>query len=106
MPKYLFRGSFSTEGLRGLLQEGGSKRREMVAQLLKDMGGTLEAYYLAFGGEDFFIIFDLPDNVTTTAVSLAANASGAIKGSVTVLLTPEEVDQAVQKTVNYRPSGQ
>ncbi len=106
MPKYLFQGSYTEEGLRGLLEEGGSKRREATEQLVKSLGGTLEAYYFAFGDNDFYVIVDTPDNVSASAGSLVANASGAVKVKTIVLLTPEEVDQAVKKTVEYRPPGQ
>ncbi len=106
MPKYLFQGSYTEQGLKGVLKEGGSKRRDAVEQLVKGMGGTLEVFYYAFGDDDFFIISDMPDNVGVTAVSLMVNASGAVKARVTVLITPEEVDQATEKTVNYRPPGQ
>ena len=106
MPKYLFQGSYTEQGLKGVLKEGGSKRRDAVEQLTKGMGGTLEVFYYAFGDDDFFIITDMPGNVDATAVSLMVNASGAVNGRVTVLITPEEVDQATKKTVNYRPPGQ
>lgn len=106
MPKYLYHGSYTEEGLKGLLKEGGSKRREPVEQLFESLGGRLEAYYFAFGDDDFYIIADLPDNVSSTAGSLVVNASGAVKVKIVVLLTPEEVDQAVKKTVEYRPPGQ
>jgi len=103
--KYLFQGSYTEEGLRGLLKEGGSKRREAAEQVIKSVGGTLEAYYFAFGDNDFYVIVDMPDNVSTTAVSLVVNVSGAVNVKTVVLLTPEEVDQAVKKTVDYRPPG-
>ncbi|NIS80852.1 MAG: GYD domain-containing protein [Anaerolineales bacterium] len=106
MAKYLFQGSYTEEGLKGLLKEGGSKRREAAEQVIKSVGGTLEAYYFAFGDNDFYVIADLPDNVSTTAVSLVVNDSGAVEVQTVVLLTPEEVDQAVRKTVDYRPPGQ
>ena len=106
MPKYLFQGAYMGEGLKGLLKEGGSKRRETVEQTLKGMGGTLEAFYYAFGEDDVFAIVDLPDNVSTTAFALIVNASGAVKVKTTVLLTPEEVDQATKKSIDYRPPGQ
>ena len=106
MPKYLFQGSYTEEGLRGLLEEGGSKRREAAEQVVKSVGGTLEAYYFAFGDNDFYVIVDMPDNVSITAASLIVNASGAVKVKTIVLLTPEEVDQAVKRTVDYRPPGQ
>jgi uncharacterized protein with GYD domain len=92
--------------LKGLLKEGGSKRRAMVEQLVKEMGGKLEAYYFAFGSDDFHIILDLPSNVEMTAVALVANASGAVKSRITVLMTPEEVDLATKKQVNFRPPTQ
>ena len=106
MPKYLIQGSYSNQGLKGLLQEGGSKRREAVEQLTKEMGGRLEAFYYAFGNDDFVIIVDLPSNVDASALSLAANASGAVESRTTVLITPEEIDQATKKTVNFHPPGE
>ena len=105
MPKYLFQGSYTQEGLKGLLAEGGTSRRKVAEQVVESVGGTLEAYYFAFGTYDFYVILDAPDNVSTTAASLAVNASGAVKIQTVVLLTPEEVDEAITKTVDYRPPG-
>jgi uncharacterized protein with GYD domain len=106
MPKYLFQGTYVGEGLKGLLTEGGSKRRETVEQTLKAMGGTLEAFYYAFGEDDVFAIVDLPDNVSTAAFALTVNRSEAVRVKTTVLLTPEEVDQVTKKSIDYRPPGQ
>lgn len=106
MPKYLFQGSYIGDGLKGLLQEGGSKRVEAAKQLFEGLGGKLEAFYFAFGEEDLVVLCELPDNVSAAAFSLKINSSGAAQGRVTVLLTPEEIDQAVKKSVNYRPPGQ
>lgn len=106
MPKYLFHGSYTPEGFRGLMDEGGSKRREAAEQALKSVGGTLEAFYFAFGDNDFYIIVNLPDNVTTTAVSFVGNASGTFGIKTIVLLTPEEVDEAVKMSVDFRAPGQ
>ena len=106
MPKYLIQASYTVEGVKGLLKDGGSKRRAVVEQLIKDQGGTMEAFYFAFGENDIYAIVDLPDNVSIVAVSLAVGAGGGARASTTVLITPEEMDQAAQKTVNYRPPGQ
>lgn len=105
MAKYLFHGSYTVEGLKGLIKEGGTGRREATEQLAKSLGGTLEAYYFAFGDNDFYVIVDAPDNVSSCAAALIANASGATKVKTVALLTPEEIDQAVKKTVDYRPPG-
>ena len=105
MPRYLAHASYTVEGLKGLLKDGGTKRREVIEQLAKGLGGKLEAFYYAFGDDDVFAILDFPDNVSAMAVSMAISASGGATVKTTVLITPEEVDQATKKTVDYRPPG-
>lgn len=108
MPTYLIQGSYSQQGLKGMLNEGGSKRREAAEQIIKGVGGQLEGYYYAFGSDDFVIIADLPSNVDAAALSFAVNASGAVHSRMTVLITPEEADEAAKKmkTINYRAPGE
>jgi uncharacterized protein with GYD domain len=105
MAKYLFQASYTAEGTKGLLKDGGSQRRATVEQALKGLGGRLEAFYYAFGEHDVIAIADLPDHASTTALSLTIAASGAAGVKTTVLITPEEVDQAAKKVVSYRAPG-
>jgi len=106
MAKYMAQFSYTEEGLQGLLEDGGSKRREASKQLIESLGGKLEAYYFAFGDYDGYAIYELPDNVSAAAGSLVVNNSGAVTVKTTVLLSPEELDQATQKSATYRPPGQ
>ncbi len=107
MPKYLFQASYTTEGAKGLLKEGGTKRRAAVEQLMKSVGGKLEAFYFAFGESDVFLLVDAPDNASVVAASLTTAAAGVVTNlRTTVLLTPEDMDQATKKSVSYRPPGQ
>lgn len=106
MPKYLITGSYSPSGLQGLIQEGGVSRRKAVEQLISSLGGKLEAFYFLLGSDDTLVIADLPNNTTASSISLAANGSGAVRVSTTVLLTPEEVDEATKRTAYYRAPGQ
>jgi uncharacterized protein with GYD domain len=106
MPKYLAHCNYVGEGLKGLLQDGGSKRKAVVEKLVASMGGTVEAFYYAFGETDLYVIADLPDHESMTAVALMVAASGAIDIKTTVLITPEEVDEAVKKTPIYQSPGQ
>jgi uncharacterized protein with GYD domain len=105
MPKYLIKVSYTAEGAKGLLKDGGSKRREVAEQALKSAGGKMEAFYFAFGNTDAFVIVDAPNHATVSAASLAINASGAVRTETVVLITPEEIDQAVKKSVTYRAPG-
>jgi uncharacterized protein with GYD domain len=106
MPKYLVEASYSLEGVKGLAKEGGSKRREAVEAAVKGLGGRVEAFYFAFGDSDAVVILDLPDNATAAACSIAINATGAVRLKTVPLLTAEEMDAAVKKTVSYRAPGQ
>ena len=105
MAKYLVMANYTEEGLKGLLKDGGSKRREAVEKAVKGLGGTLECFYYAFGDVDVLAVFDLPDNVSATAFALMVTAAGGATLTTTVLITPEEVDQAAKKTLDYRPPG-
>ena len=105
MPKYLTVSSYSAEGTRGLLKEGGTARREAVQKLVESLGGRLEAFYFAFGENDLYCIIEVPDNVSMAAGALTVMAAGGSVKTV-VLLTPEEIDQAAKKTVQFRPPGQ
>lgn len=103
--KYLWLASYSTDGVKGVLKEGGSGRRDAIEKLIADLGGTLEAFYFAFGENDVYVIADLPDNITAAAVSLAVGATGAVNIKTAVLLTPDEIDRAAHTTVGYRAPG-
>jgi uncharacterized protein with GYD domain len=105
MPKYLITASYTAEGAKGLIKEGGSKRRQAAEAALKSAGGRVEAFYFAFGENDAYVIIDAPDNTSVAAASMAINASGAVQTKTVVLLTPEEIDQAVKSTVSYRAPG-
>jgi uncharacterized protein with GYD domain len=105
MAKFLVQFSYTGEGLKGLVKEGGSKRREVIQQLVKSLGGKLEAYYFAYGEYDGIAITEGVDIANNLAGILAINASGAVKTKTTVLITPEEVDQAIKKIPSYRAPG-
>jgi uncharacterized protein with GYD domain len=103
MAKFLWKASYSSDGLKGLLKEGGTGRRAAVEQLIKTLGGKVEAFYYALGDDDVIVIVDLPDNTTAAAISLAINSTGAVQVKTVPLLTTEEIDEAAKKSVDYRP---
>lgn len=106
MPKYLIQGSYTSEGIKGVLKGGGSARRTAAQRAVESVDGRVEAFFFAFGDDDVFVIVDVPDTVSAAAAAMTINASGAVRTKTTVLLTPEEVDQAAKKRVQYSPPGQ
>ncbi len=105
MPKYLISASYSAEGLRGLQRDKASGRRQALTAAIEGLGGKLECVYFALGEDDVYAIADLPDNVAAAALGVTASAGGLVRTRTTALMTVEEVDQALAKSVNYRGPG-
>lgn len=105
MPKYLLRANYVGDGVKGLMSEGGSKRRDAARAAIESVGGSLECMYYAFGDTDVYAICDVPDVATATALSLTINSSGSVTASLVPLITPEDVDAASSKSPTYRPPG-
>ena len=108
MARYMIQAAYSQEGLKGLVKDGGTGRRAAVEAAIKGLGGRLEALYFAFDQSDVYGIIDMPDNVSAAAFALAVGPTGALSHFRTVvLLTPEEIDQAVKKAggASYRAPG-
>lgn len=105
MPKMLIKATYSSEGAKGLLKEGGTSRRAAVQKAVEGLGGKVEAFYYAYGDADAYIIIDLPDAASGIALSLTVNATSAVHVSTIPLITPEEIDQASKKKPKYRAPG-
>jgi uncharacterized protein with GYD domain len=106
MAKYLLKASYTLNGVKGVLKEGGTGRRDAVAKMTEALGGKVEGFYFAFGDTDAYVIAELPDNKAATAIALSVNSSGGAQVETVVLLTPEEVDEAAKTAVDYRPPGE
>ena len=105
MPKFLIEVSYTSDGVKGLMKDGGTKRRAAAKALVESVGGTLETMYFAFGDTDVFVIVDAPDAAAAAAASLALGASGSVTSRTTVLLTVDDMDAAVKKSTSYVPPG-
>jgi uncharacterized protein with GYD domain len=105
MPKYLFEVDYSVEGTKGLLKDGGSKRRAAVEAALKSVDGKLESFYYTFGLRDAILICELPNEEAALAVSMNVSATGSVVFKTTPLISCEEVDRATKVKVGYRPPG-
>lgn len=105
MGRYLFRASYTAEGAKGLLKDGGTTRRNSIEKTIQSLGGTLESFDFAFGADDVYLVVELPNNEAAAALSLTVGASGAVRSETVVLLSPEEIDRAAHQSIDYRPPG-
>jgi len=109
MPLYLCKGSYTVEGIKGLLKDGGTRRESDCAKAYEAVGGKMHRFYYALGDTDIYIIAELPDNITVAMASIVTNVAGTSQMTYTPLLTPEEMDQSVEMANKmmgaYRPPG-
>jgi uncharacterized protein with GYD domain len=105
MGKYMIQASYTTEGVAGVAQKGGSARRDAAEQLVASAGGKMESFYFAFGDADAYVIADLPSDEAAAALAMSVNRSGSTTLKTVVLLTPEQVDTAAKTLPDYRPPG-
>ena len=107
MSKFMYSGSYTKKGVKGLLEEGGTARRDETKRMVESLGGKVEAYYWCYGKEDFVAIMDFPDHTTVTGMALNSAASGTFTGNLTPLISVEEMDEMVKvKLSDYRLPGQ
>jgi uncharacterized protein with GYD domain len=106
MAKYLLKVRYTSEGLHGVMRDGGSARRAAAQDLAKNVGGSVESFHFAFGEEDAYVICDLPDNKAAATIAMTVSSSGRVEISTVPLLTVEEVDAiAAADTLAYTPPG-
>ncbi len=105
MAKYMVKASYTTEGIRGLLKQGGTARVTSVTQAVEKLGGKVEAFHFAYGPADAIVIVDVPNETAALALSLAVNASGAVTLEMVPLISAKQVDEAAKLTVGYAAPG-
>lgn len=105
MARYLCTVTYTTEGARGLIADGGTARKTHVTKLIKGMGGKVESFDFALGADDAYLIVDMPDVTDGAAISLAVAASGGARVRLTPLITAAQLDEAAKKVPAYRAPG-
>jgi uncharacterized protein with GYD domain len=105
MAKYLAIASYTADGIKGLIDKGGTARVEASRKFVEGAGGSVESFYFALGEDDVYIVCDLPDNVTAAAASMKAAVSGMVLNRMVALLTAEEVDRAAGAKLQYDAPG-
>ena len=105
MPKYLYKVSYSADGMRGVMKEGAASRADFIAKLVSNLGGQMESFHFAFGETDAYVINELPNDATAAAVAMAVGAAGTGSIETVKLLTPDEIDAARAIETGYRAPG-
>ncbi|MEE2030585.1 GYD domain-containing protein [Rhodococcus chondri] len=105
MPKYLWQVTYTAEGAQGLINDGGTARRDAIVEMVESVGGTVDSVHFALGGHDLYVVGEVPDEIAAATLELRTIASGAARSMPIALLTPEQVDEAARRDAAYRRPG-
>ncbi|MEU4717299.1 GYD domain-containing protein [Micromonospora purpureochromogenes] len=106
MAWFLLKSTYTVDGLKGLVKDGGTKRAEVVRKMIEDAGGRMESMHFAFAEDDTYVLCELPDQKTVTGLAVAIGATGSLSVRITPVLTPAEVDEVTRMKTTYTPPGQ
>ena len=96
MPRFITFFSYTHESAQAMI-DNPSDRSAAGKALVESLGGTQEAFYWMQGKHDGFLISNLPDGVTASAVAAAVGATGAITGIETHQIFDREEQAAIVK---------
>jgi uncharacterized protein with GYD domain len=105
MALYMFQGAYTPEAWTSMTKNP-QDRSTGLAEMIQKLGGKLVNLYYCFGEYDVVAIFEAPDDITASAMVLAAISPGHAKTSrTTKLLTVQETTEAMRKanSVSYQP---
>jgi uncharacterized protein with GYD domain len=105
MPMFLATGPYTSEGVSGLARSGAAQRAAQLAAMAKGLGGRLEAMYFGLSESDTYIVLELPDTATATAIAKAVNAVGTGYCKMQLILTPQEMDEALKIDTRFVAPG-
>ena len=109
MAHYLVRAKVAQDFMKALVERP-EDRLVTTTRLLQGIGGRLHYYFFCFGEYDIVLIYELPGNVSSAALSMVLTSSGTVTVcETTPLLTMEEaitaMGQAGDAVGIYQPPG-
>ena len=107
MPRYLSLFKYSAEGAKGFLKEKATARETAARKAAESVGGKIETFYWVGTGEyTGIVISELPDAASGAALIAMVASTGAFSEFKSIeLLTANEIDRALGKSMAYRPPG-
>ena len=107
MPRFITFFSYTGDAAKAMIEKP-SDRSAAATALVESLGGTLESFYWMQGKHDGFLITNLRDGVTASALAAAVGATGAIVGIETHQIFDHDemssiVEQAATARKAYKP---
>jgi uncharacterized protein with GYD domain len=104
--RYLFRAAFTVEGMQNLQKQSATGFKTGVAKFFESVGGKLESWYFDYGDSTAYGFVDYPDEIAAATAQASVNAGGFARVSYRAVLSAEDADKALARSVATRPPQQ
>ena len=104
--RYLFRATFTVDGVKNLQRQSATGFRAGVAKFFESVGGKLESWYFDYGNSTAYGFVDYPDEIAAATAQAAVNAGGFARVTYRPVLSVEDADKALARSVATRPPQQ
>lgn len=106
MAQFLWQTSLTSQAWKDLMSQGASRLYAKSQEVAEEFGGRVLHSWVAFGETDFVALVEMPGNESMAAYVLAMTAMGHYsQGRTTVLLSPDEANQALQRAADFHDLG-
>jgi GYD domain len=104
--RYFFKAVYTAEGMKDLRMRGATALGENVAKFDASVGCRLEVWYFDYTESANYGFVDCPSEIAMATIAATANAAGFVHLTMTPVLTPREMDEALAKSQSIRPPQQ
>jgi uncharacterized protein with GYD domain len=104
--RYHFSAGFTSEGMKNLQKQTASGFRAGVAKFFESAGGKLESWYFDYGNSTAYGFVDYPDEISAATAQTTVNAAGLARVLYQPVLSAEETDKALARSMATRPPQQ
>jgi uncharacterized protein with GYD domain len=104
--RYLFRAAFTVDGMKNLQKQSATGFKTGVAKFFESVGGKLESWYFDYGDSTAYGFVNYPDEIAAAAAQASVNAGGFARVTYRPVLSAEDADKALAKSVGTRPPQQ
>jgi uncharacterized protein with GYD domain len=104
--KYFFSATFTVDGIKNLQKQSATGFKAGVAKFFGSVGGRLESWYFDYAENTAYGFVDYPDEIAAATAQAAVNAAGFARVIYKPVLSAEDADKALVKSVATRPPQQ
>jgi uncharacterized protein with GYD domain len=104
--RYLFRAAFTVDGMQNLQKQSATAFKAGVAKVFDSVGGKLESWYFDYGDSTAYGFVDYPDEIAAATAQASVNAGGFARVTYRPVLSAEDADKALARSVATRPPQQ